>query len=214
MQPITLIVLLFASTSFAATTTAPARKSAAPAAVARVASPKPLTPSNPPTANDVKNSLDNWAISVNTVNAYLDDPNNSTKLKTAIAFARDEPVQLATLMKTPNLSLAGIKSAKVLMANFPSIVSNLQNVYTGVMTTQDATMAVNFNRCCTVLPNIGSLWAAATNATKVKDNPPPNLEAQCGMMSCNVGVSGVQAQAASNVTGSAMASGVARANMR
>ncbi|CAD6444375.1 8f58518c-5c24-4bd8-995a-8c3fd196d446 [Sclerotinia trifoliorum] len=212
MQPLTLMILFLASTSFAVITTTPARR----AAVARVASPKRLTPANPPTAFDVKNSLGNWATSVNTVNAYLDDPNNSTKLKTAIAFARDEPVQLATLMKTPNLSPAGIKSAKVLMANFPSIVSNLQNVYTGVMTTQDATMAVNFNRCCTVLPNIGSLWAAATNATKLKDTPPPNLEAQCGMMSCNVGISGVQAQAqaASNVTGSVMASRVPRAKLR
>lgn len=82
------------------------------------------------------------------------------------------------------------------------------------MTTEDATMAVNFNRCCTVLPNIGTLWAAATNASKVQDSPPPNLEAQCGMMNCNVGVSGAQAQAASNVTGSAMASGVARMRVR
>lgn len=71
-------------------------------------------------------------------------------------------------------------------------------------------MAVNFNRCCTVLPNIGSLWAAATNASKVQESPPPNLEAQCGMMNCNAGVSGAQTQAMSNVTGSAMASGLAR----
>ncbi|ESZ89493.1 hypothetical protein SBOR_10121 [Sclerotinia borealis F-4128] len=205
MQPLTFMVLLFASTSFAATT--PARKAATPAAVARVASPKPLTPSNPPTAVDVKNSLNNWATSVNTVNAYLDDPNNSTKLTSAIAFAKDEPVQLGTLMKTPNLSAAGIKSAKVLMGNFPSIVSNLQNVKAGVMSTPDATMAVNFNRCCTVLPNIATLWSAAANASKVQDKPPPNLEAQCGMMNCNVGVSGAQA---SNVTGAAMVSGVAR----
>ncbi|KAF7933700.1 uncharacterized protein EAE98_003409 [Botrytis deweyae] len=208
MQPLTLLVLLFASTSFAATTTTTsAAKAASPV---KIATPKVLKPATPPTANDVKNSLDNWATSVNTVNEYLDDPNNSTKLKTAIAFAKDEPVQLATLMKTPNLSPDGIKSAKVLMANFPSIVSNLQNVYTGVMTTQDATMAVNFNRCCTVLPNIGSLWAAATNASKVQESPPPNLEAQCGMMNCNAGVSGAQTQAMSNVTGSAMASGLAR----
>ncbi|KAG4033555.1 hypothetical protein MFRU_004g00620 [Monilinia fructicola] len=210
MQPLTFMLLIFAGTSFAATATTPANKPAAPAAVARIASPKPLTPSNPPTSNDVKNSLNNWATSVDTVNAYLDDPNNSTKLNTAIAFAKDEPVQLATLMKTPNLSPAGIKSAKVLMANFPSIVSNLQNVKTGVMTTDDATMAVNFNRCCTVLPNIGTLWEAATNASKVQDKPPPNLEAQCAMMSCMVGVSGAQAQTASNVTGTAMASGLPR----
>ncbi|KAB8294897.1 hypothetical protein EYC80_006856 [Monilinia laxa] len=210
MQPFTLMLFIFAGTSFAATATIPANKPAAPGAVARVASPKPLNPSNPPTSNDVKNSLNNWATSVNTVNAYLDDPNNSTKLTTAIAFAKDEPVQLATLMKTPNLSAAGIKSAKVLMANFPSIVSNLQNVKTGVMTTEDATMAVNFNRCCTVLPNIGTLWEAATNASKVQDSPPPNLEAQCAMMSCMVGVSGAQAQTASNATGTAMASGLPR----
>ena len=129
--------------------------------------------------------------SVNTVNDYLNNPNSTTKLASAIIFAKDEPVQLATLMKVTNLSKAGTNSAQVLMGNFPSIVSNLNSVQKGVMTTQDATAAVNFNRCCTVLPAIGSLWAAAANATNAGAMPSPNLEAQCSQMNCAVGVSGI-----------------------
>lgn len=79
-----------------------------------------------------------------------------------IVYAKDEPVQLATLMKVPAISKAGINAGRVLMGNFPSIVSNLNSVQSGVMTTQDATAAVNFNRCCTVLPAIASLWVVST----------------------------------------------------
>ncbi|KAM3075207.1 hypothetical protein ACMFMF_005885 [Clarireedia jacksonii] len=185
------MVLLLAGTSFAATTTT--RKAAAAAPAIATATPRKLSPANPPTPADVSNSITNWATSVNTVNAYLNDPNNQTKLVSAIAFAKDEPVQLATLMKTPQLSKAGINSGKVLMGNFPSIVSNLQMVQAGVMTTQDATMAINYNRCCTVLPNIGSLWAASTNASRVTSaaaSMMPNLEDQCAAMSCQSAISG------------------------
>ncbi|QSZ36551.1 hypothetical protein DSL72_006431 [Monilinia vaccinii-corymbosi] len=197
------MVMLFAGTSIAASTAA-AKK---PATVAKAATPKPLTPASPPTANDVKNSLDNWAASVNTVNAYLNDPNNSTKLTSAIAFSKDEPVQLGTLMKVPKLSPAGVQAGKILMANFPPIVSNLEMVKTGGMTTEAATMAVNFNRCCTVLPNIEILWNAATNASKIQDRPAPNLEGQCAQMSCIAGVSGAQPQPTANATEAATPSG-------
>jgi hypothetical protein len=76
------------------------------------------------------------------------------------------------------------------MGNFPSIVSNLQSVQSGDMTTQDTTAAVNFNRCCTVLPAIGVLWTAAANQTKAGAVSMPSLEAQCSQMSCAGGVSG------------------------
>ncbi|PQE32993.1 hypothetical protein CJF32_00001477 [Rutstroemia sp. NJR-2017a WRK4] len=191
MKSFTFIVLLLAGTSFAATISTTRAAAAGPAVGA--ATPRKLSPANPPTSADVTNSITNWATSVNTVNAYLNDPNNQTKLVSAIVFAKDEPVQLATLMKTPQLSKAGLNSGKVLMGNFPSIVSNLQMVQAGVMTTQDATMAINYNRCCTVLPNIGSLWAASTNASKVTTAAAgmmPNLEDQCGAMSCQSAVSG------------------------
>lgn len=145
------------------------------------------------------NSIDNWATSVNTVNTYLDDPQNKTKLQSAIVFAKDEPVQLATLMKTTGLSTSGVNSGKILMGNFPSIVSNLNQVQAGSMSTNDATMAVNFNRCCTVLPAIGALWTAAGTAMNVANISiaMPNLEAQCSQMSCTSGVSG---GAAANTT--------------
>lgn len=105
--------------------------------------------------------------SVNTVNNYLNDPQNMTKLQFAIVFAKDEPVQLATLMKTTALPAMGVNAGKVLMGNFPSIVSNLNSVMQGVMSTNDATAAVNFNRCCTVLPAIGMLWSTSSTAMKI-----------------------------------------------
>jgi hypothetical protein len=55
---------------------------------AKAATPRVLAPANPPTANDVQNSITNWAISVNTVNDYLNNPNNNTKLQSAIVFAK------------------------------------------------------------------------------------------------------------------------------
>jgi hypothetical protein len=113
-----------------------------------------------------------------------------TKLATAIVYAKDEPIQLATLMKTTQLSTSGVNAGKILMGNFPSIVSNLNSVQQGVMTTNNATAAVNFNRCCTVLPAIGMLWASASAAMKLTNTTMPNLEGQCSQMSCASGVSG------------------------
>jgi hypothetical protein len=194
MQFFAIFTLLLASTSLAvnvkvtSSRTTSARATSTPAA--KIATPRVLSPANPPTANDVKNSITNWATSVNTVNDYLNNPNNNTKLQSAIVFAKDEPVQLATLMKVKGLSADGTNAGKVLMGNFPSIVSNLNSIQSGAMTTQDGTAAVNFNRCCTVLPAIGSLWAASANATKAGAVNMPSLEAQCGQMSCASGVSG------------------------
>jgi hypothetical protein len=156
----------------------------------RAALPRVLSPATPPTAVDVTNSITNWQKSIDTVNDYLNNPTNSTKLASAIVFAKDEPVQLATLMKVPAMSKTGINAGKVLMANFGSIISNLNSIQSGVMSTQDATAAVNFNRCCTVLPAIGALWTAASNATKVATPMMPNLEDQCSQMSCASGTSG------------------------
>jgi hypothetical protein len=192
MQLSTLICALFASTVLAATSTirtSSRAPTATPAAI-RAAVPRVLKPATPPTATDVQNSITNWVTSVNTVNDYLDNPSNSTKLNSAVVFAKDEPVQLATLMKVTGLPLAGKNAGTVLMGNFGSIVSNLNSVQTGAMSTNDATVAVNFNRCCTVLPAIGALWTAAAVATKATTMPAmPNLESQCGQMICASGVS-------------------------
>lgn len=159
-----------------------------------------LRPSDPPTTTDVQNSITNWQASVGTVNDYLNNPNNNTKLNSAVTFAQDEPVQLGTLMKVKGLSTTGVNAGKVLMGNFPSIVSNLQGVQTGSMSTQMATAAVNFNRCCTVLPAIGQLWTAAATASNAGTMAMPALENQCAQMSCSSGISGA------NMTASTLAS--------
>lgn len=185
-------LLLSASVGIAtAATTTVVRPATTTAASVRAAAPRVLTPATPPRAVDVQNSITNWQTSVNTVNDYLNNPTNKTKLAAAIVFSKDEPVQLATLMKVPAMSKAGVDAGKILMGNFGSIVSNLNSIQAGVMTTNDATAAVNFNRCCTVLPAIGALWTAASNATKIASMGTPNLEAQCGQMSCASGVSAV-----------------------
>lgn len=181
---ISIILLLVSVTNAATTTRAVAKPSVRPAV------PRVLAPATPPTAVDVTNSITNWQKSVETVNDYLNNPANNTKLASAIVFAKDEPVQLATLMKVPSMSNMGLNAGKVLMGNFGSIISNLNSVQSGVMSTQDATAAVNFNRCCTVLPAIGTLWTAASNATKVAAPMMPNLEDQCSQMSCASGTSG------------------------
>ncbi|KAE9375794.1 hypothetical protein N431DRAFT_502641 [Stipitochalara longipes BDJ] len=185
-----IVCMFFAGTVFSATTSTRTTVKPPAATTAKVAVPRVLKPASPPTATDVKNSIINWDTSVNTVNDYLNNPENKTKLAAAIVFAKDEPVQLVTLMKVAALPKPGINAGTVLMGNFPSIISNLQSIQNGAMTTQDATAAVNFNRCCTVLPAIGALWTAAANQTKAGAVSMPTLEAQCSQMSCASGVSG------------------------
>jgi hypothetical protein len=138
MQLSTLICALLASTVLAATSTV-RTSSRAPTATAavRAAVPRVLKPATPPTAADVQNSISNWVVSVNTVNDYLDNPSNQTKLNSAVVFAKDEPVQLATLMKVTGLPVAGKNAGTVLMGNFPRIVSNLDSVHKGVMSTNE-----------------------------------------------------------------------------
>lgn len=204
MQFSKIICLLFASTALSATTSTRRTSTSARAtstSAANAAVPKKLSPATPPSMADVKNSITNWDTSVKTVNAYLNDPQNKTKLQSAIVFAKDEPVQLATMMKVTGLSTSGVNAGKILMGNFPSIVSNLNAVSAGSMSTNDATAAVNFNRCCTVLPAIGMLWQAAATATKMQGNVSmPILEDQCSQMSCSSGVSGGAAAVAANGT--------------
>jgi hypothetical protein len=61
-------------------------------------------------------------------------------------------MQLATLMNVTALPRMGVNAAKVLIGDFPSIVSNLQSIQNEAMKTQHATAAVHFNRSCTMLP--------------------------------------------------------------
>jgi hypothetical protein len=122
--------------------------------------------------------------------ATQNNPENKIKLAAATVFAKDEPLRLTTLMTVAALPKTGANAGTVLMGNFPSIVSNLQSIRNGDMTTQDATAAVNFNRCCTVLPAIGLLWTAAANQTKSGAVSMPSLEARCSQMSCASSISG------------------------
>jgi cytochrome c1 len=133
--------------------------------------------------------MQNWMLSVNTVNAWLNDPTNTTNLDVAIIYAEDEPIQLATMMKTPQLSTEGMDSAQILAGNFPSIVANLKLAQSGGMTADQSTTAINFNRCCTVLPAIGSLWTAANKATAGTSTAQPSLANQCASVSCVTGTS-------------------------
>jgi hypothetical protein len=198
MQLSKFTLLLFASTALSATTRTSTSLQATSNPATKAATPRLLKPATPPTTADVQNSIINWDTSVKTVNAYLNDPQNKTKLASAIVFAKDEPVQLATMMKVTGLSTSGVNAGKILMGNFPSIVNNLANVQAGSMATNDATAAVNFNRCCTVLPAIGVLWQEAATAMKAGNVSIPVLEDQCSLMSCTSGVSGGATAVAAN----------------
>jgi hypothetical protein len=146
MQFYILICMLLPGTALSVTTSTGTTLKPLSAMTARkVAVPRVLKPATPPTATDVKNSITNWGTSVNTVNDYLvcycpsfsdcntdqraqNNPDNKTKLASAIVFAKDEPLRLATLMKIAALPKAGVNADSVLMGNFPSIVNNLNSI--------------------------------------------------------------------------------------
>jgi len=123
MQLSKIICVLFAGTALSAATTTSARPVATAAAKAAV--PRVLAPATPPSPADVQSSISNWMTSVKTVNDYLNNPTNMTKLASAIVFAKDEPVQLGTLMKVSGLTTNGANAGKILMGNFPSIISGI-----------------------------------------------------------------------------------------
>jgi len=133
-----------------------------------------------------------WLNDVCTVDAFLDDPTGATALETVQAFAADEPNHLKTLAALPDLGRAGRDAAAALEANFPSIPANLDNLASGAATAALATTAINFNRCCVVLPAIDTLVreaAAVSGAFADEDVPSPMFPDPCGAIDCPSGVS-------------------------
>jgi hypothetical protein len=144
MQFAIIICMLFVGLALSVTTTTRTTlKPPSATTVGKATVPQVLKPAMLPTATGVKNSIVNWETSVNIVNDYpvgslfslgdgnndqwaQNNPENKTKLTSAIVIAMDEPVQLETLMKLAALLKAGVNAGSVLMGNFPSIVSNFE----------------------------------------------------------------------------------------
>ncbi|KAH8598476.1 hypothetical protein B0O99DRAFT_483750, partial [Bisporella sp. PMI_857] len=145
------------------------------------------------TAEDIVNATLAWANEVCTVNSFLNRPRDTkTTLNTVIAYASDEPTQLKTLASLPNLSVAGLNAAEVLKANFPMIPANLVNVRLGKTTTYTALVAINFMRCCTVLPAIEILFKEASVASGAFSDgvvPKPIRPLPCASIDCSSGAS-------------------------
>ncbi|KAH8754727.1 hypothetical protein BGZ57DRAFT_910758 [Hyaloscypha finlandica] len=113
MQFSAIICVLFAGALFSATALALTAVQSPAATAARVAVPQVRKPASPRTATDVKNSIVNWDTPVKTVNDYLNNPENKTKLAPAIVFTKDETLQLATLMAVAALPKTGANAGTV-----------------------------------------------------------------------------------------------------
>ncbi|KJZ75277.1 hypothetical protein HIM_05203 [Hirsutella minnesotensis 3608] len=140
-----------------------------------------------PSKTDVERAIIAWLNEVCTVDSFLNNPHGATSLDTAIAWATDEPNQLKTLSSVRGLNQNGKNAAAILEANFPSVLGNLDNAKTGKSNIHIATMAINFDRCCTVLPAIGVLVRAAAEACgafKGSPVPQPKLENVCARFRC------------------------------
>ena len=147
--------------------------------------PRTLNPSDPPTAEDVVNAISNWGTDIETVNVYLNTPTAGLNLNKAIAYAQNEPLQLATLMKVTELSTAGQNAAQLIAANFPIIPDDLEAISSGSTTTDAGLAAINSVRCCTVLPAIGTLWTAAAKASNAGITPSaPQRANACASITC------------------------------
>ena len=186
--------IIILSNLFLATTTTHARAISLSqlktrAAIFGFAPHQTIATSDSTAAKDVVSSITEWETDVNTVNEFLNNP-TAANLNSAIDSAQNEPVQLGILSKVTGLSAAGQSAATLLTGNFDSVVSNLQNAQAGSISTEDATTAINFNRCCTILPAIGILWTAAAEASDAGFTPPaPQLEDQCASINCAAGAS-------------------------
>lgn len=183
------------SASSATSAAAPSSTNAGPKCQVQTGTNPPTFSPNAesPSAEDVENASIAWLNDVCTVDSFLNKPvGGPTSLETTIAFAIDEPVQLATLSSIPNLSKAGQSAAAALEANFPGIPANLDNLKNGKATAQAATAGVNLVRCCVVLRSIGVLIQEASAATGAFSNttvPQPVYPVPCASLDCSGGAS-------------------------
>lgn len=143
------------------------------------------------TAQDVEKAIIAWLNDVCTVDSFLNSP-GTADIDAIIAWGSDEPTQLKTLSSVKGISKAGLDAAAALEANFPSVPANLKNLKEGKATQEKATMAINFTRCCSVLPNVKILANAAVEATGAfadTEVPEPVYPNPCKAFTCDMGVS-------------------------
>lgn len=139
-----------------------------------------------PTKQEVEMAVAAWLNEVCTVNDFLNS--KGTSLAVATAWATDEPNELAILSAVKGLSKEGQNAAAVLRANFPSVLANLDNIKTGSAPTKDASVAINFDRCCQVVPSVAILVDAAVRATGAFGGvaPKPEYPNVCSRFQCSV----------------------------
>ncbi|KAM0699429.1 hypothetical protein Q7P36_000431 [Cladosporium allicinum] len=130
----------------------------------------------------VANAINAWSTDINTVNDFLQG--GATDANTALNSALDEPNQAKILGAVTNLSGAGHFAADRLAANFPSIPNNLQNLVGGADDPGSVRTAITYDRCCTVLPAIQTLWQESANAVGELLTSNVNFPSQCGQFQC------------------------------
>ena len=130
----------------------------------------------------VATAIVQWANDINTVNDFLQG--GGTDAQTALTAAQDEPNQLGVLSNVNGLSFAGLSASSRLAANFPSIPNNLENLIGGADDLTNVVTAITYDRCCTVLPSIATLFQESANAVGEQLTTFVNLPFQCGEFQC------------------------------
>ncbi|KAH0370973.1 hypothetical protein KCU65_g2208, partial [Aureobasidium melanogenum] len=156
---------------------------------------------NNPSSDDIKASIEQWNIDVNTVNAFLNEASglsHGMQLQNAtmqtLLFAQDEPCQLKTLISNSDFIGGGTDAfncaAMDLMTVFDTHV--LQNLRTIIMSPSDSDVIthaisdINTFRCCNVLPDAKILWLDSATDAGIADqvNNTPGLEDACANIDC------------------------------
>lgn len=127
-----------------------------------------------PSVKQVRASIKQWNMDVDTVNTFLDDASDLisankpealvSAAKFALQSAQDEPCQLMTLASNPDLT--GIPAFKCAVQDLmdvfmPGVLEQLNIIIDNpgeVAVVKTAVDEINSVRCCNVLPDASILW--------------------------------------------------------
>ncbi|CZR54249.1 uncharacterized protein PAC_04132 [Phialocephala subalpina] len=143
-------------------------------------------------ATTVTQSINNWIEDVDTVNSFLNvalalplGGPLKARASNALAFAQDEPTNVAFLKTTPGIDSAGLAAASELERVFGGVLDQLRNVVDqpgNLAVAISAVKQININRCNNVLPSAETLWRSAATAANISTAtfpPLANRETAC-----------------------------------
>ncbi|KAI2602399.1 hypothetical protein GGR54DRAFT_624473 [Hypoxylon sp. NC1633] len=125
---------------------------------------------NGPTLAQVLSSLKDWYSDVTAVNSFVDSVStisgNSLRAgaQEALVNATDEPKQLGLLKQLCGLDDSYYDAIMTLEEIFPNVLNGLNIVVNNANSpifSQAGVSAINFARCCSVLPALDTVWSLA-----------------------------------------------------